>query len=189
MDVASRNRDRVFAAASALFEQNGRGTFPTVEAVRKLVRINMNDVSICMREWRRNQATHIANRLLHQPAFSKACETPAAPDFRQETSILARQYESASQVAMAELSEARRAAAMAELQLRRAESEVRILRHELRAATSALADAMAAKVLAESRTDEVLRQVGEQLDPNLQLLHPTDYTSPKRRSSGARSDP
>ncbi|RNK57918.1 DNA-binding protein, partial [Xanthomonas vasicola] len=39
-----------------MFEQSGREVFPTVDAVRKVAKVNMNDASTAMKEWRRAQA-------------------------------------------------------------------------------------------------------------------------------------
>jgi colicin import membrane protein len=50
-------RDRVFAAADELYAANQRTSFPTVDAVRKKARVNMNDASTGMKEWRRTQST------------------------------------------------------------------------------------------------------------------------------------
>ncbi|UNU01223.1 DNA-binding protein [Xanthomonas translucens] len=56
MDLSKETRDRIFAAAEALFDQAGREVFPTVDAVRKAAKVNMNDASTAMKEWRRTQA-------------------------------------------------------------------------------------------------------------------------------------
>jgi colicin import membrane protein len=56
MDINPDARARILAAADQLFEQAGRATFPTVDAVRRLSKTNMNDASAAMREWRRGQA-------------------------------------------------------------------------------------------------------------------------------------
>lgn len=50
-DVTSR----IFSVADALYEEAGRESFPTVDAVRKRAKVNMNDASIGMRAWRRSQ--------------------------------------------------------------------------------------------------------------------------------------
>ncbi|WP_373991690.1 DNA-binding protein [Duganella sp. BuS-21] len=55
MKPASDTMDRIYAAADSLFEQSGRSAYPTVDAVRKAARTNMNDANSGMREWRRNQ--------------------------------------------------------------------------------------------------------------------------------------
>ncbi|WP_045761417.1 DNA-binding protein [Xanthomonas albilineans] len=56
MELSKETRDRIFAAAEALYDQAGREVFPTVDAVRKVARVNMNDASTAMKEWRRTQA-------------------------------------------------------------------------------------------------------------------------------------
>jgi chromosome segregation ATPase len=56
MDPSQDARDRILAAADALYEQAGREVFPTVDAVRKAAKANMNEASTVMKEWRRTQA-------------------------------------------------------------------------------------------------------------------------------------
>jgi len=53
-------RERVIAAAVELYEQADRQRFPTVDAVRRLSRADMNTVSIVMKEWRQAQTTQAA---------------------------------------------------------------------------------------------------------------------------------
>ncbi|WP_234714358.1 DNA-binding protein, partial [Xanthomonas perforans] len=48
-------RDRILTAADSLYDQAGREVFPTVDAVRKAAKVNMNDASTVMKEWRRMQ--------------------------------------------------------------------------------------------------------------------------------------
>ena len=55
VDTNSENRERILSAAQQLFEQSGRKELPTVDAVRKLSKTNMNDASAVMKEWRRLQ--------------------------------------------------------------------------------------------------------------------------------------
>lgn len=50
-------RERIFAAADELYAANQRLSFPTVDAVRKKAKVNMNDASTGMKEWRRAQST------------------------------------------------------------------------------------------------------------------------------------
>lgn len=49
------NQDRIFAAALELYEQDKRERFPTVDAVRKLAKVSMNDASAGMKAWRKQQ--------------------------------------------------------------------------------------------------------------------------------------
>jgi len=60
MDINQETRSRILAAANQLFEQAGRVDFPTVDAVRRAARANMNDASAVMKEWRRMQTATAA---------------------------------------------------------------------------------------------------------------------------------
>jgi colicin import membrane protein len=68
MKPASDTMERISAAADELFEQNGRATYPTVDAVRKAARVNMNDANSGMREWRRNQMARAVPAAVQVPA-------------------------------------------------------------------------------------------------------------------------
>lgn len=54
-DIPSDIVKRITAAADQLYEDGGRNTFPTVDAVRRKASVNMNDASNVMRAWRRVQ--------------------------------------------------------------------------------------------------------------------------------------
>jgi hypothetical protein len=45
----------ILKAAQQLFETSGRLELPTVDAVRRLSKTNMNDASAVMKQWRRLQ--------------------------------------------------------------------------------------------------------------------------------------
>ncbi len=53
-------RERVFAAATQLFEESGRQTMPTVDQVRRLAKVDMHAATAAMREWRRQQTAQAA---------------------------------------------------------------------------------------------------------------------------------
>ena len=53
MDATATIQERILAAADALYQQAGLAAFPTVDAVRKSARVNMNDASAGMKLWRR----------------------------------------------------------------------------------------------------------------------------------------
>lgn len=53
-------RERITSAAQELYEQTGRESMPTVDAVRRLARVDMNSASAVMREWRRSQTAQAA---------------------------------------------------------------------------------------------------------------------------------
>lgn len=55
MELNPEIRERVIAAANALYEQGGRVDFPRVDDVRRMAKVNMNDASIVMKDWRRQQ--------------------------------------------------------------------------------------------------------------------------------------
>jgi colicin import membrane protein len=67
METATVIRTRIFNAASELYEESDRIDFPTVDAVRKRARVNMNEASTCMREWRRIQKTQAAPATVEVP--------------------------------------------------------------------------------------------------------------------------
>lgn len=55
MDMPKETRDRIYNAANKLYEEAGRAAFPTVDVVRKMAKVNMNDASAVMKEWRHAQ--------------------------------------------------------------------------------------------------------------------------------------
>src|SRR5471032_143483 len=109
MDISPTILDRINAAADALYAAAGRQTFPTVDAVRKQAKVNMNDASVGMRTWRR--------------AHSAESPTPAAeiPEGLQAASVDA--LHSLWAEAVAQSSETLRAA-RAGWEADRAEAEV-----------------------------------------------------------------
>lgn len=67
VQMSKEVRDRIFAAADDLYEQGGREGFPTVDAVRKTARVNMNDASAAMKEWRRSQTSQASPLAVQVP--------------------------------------------------------------------------------------------------------------------------
>jgi colicin import membrane protein len=59
-DIPGEIARRITAAADQLYEENGRASFPNVDAVRRRARVNMNDASGVMRAWRRAQSAAAA---------------------------------------------------------------------------------------------------------------------------------
>lgn len=55
--ISADIRTRIVEAAADLYEQSGRQNLPTVDAVRRAARVDMNSASAVMREWRRAQTT------------------------------------------------------------------------------------------------------------------------------------
>jgi colicin import membrane protein len=67
MDINPEIRERILNAAQTLFEQAGRKDLPTVDAVRKLSKTNMNDASAIMKEWRRLQIVSASAAVVSVP--------------------------------------------------------------------------------------------------------------------------
>lgn len=66
--VSKEIRDRIWAAADFLYEQAGRGEAkPTVDAVRRQAKANMNDVSLVMKDWREAQKTTVKSVAIEVP--------------------------------------------------------------------------------------------------------------------------
>lgn len=57
MELNPDIEQRIYEAADKLFAGEGGARMPTVDAVRKLARTNMNDTSIAMKVWRANKRT------------------------------------------------------------------------------------------------------------------------------------
>ncbi len=58
--IPSEVRDRIVCVAAELFEQSSRKAMPTVDAVRRAARVDMNAASAVMKEWRRAQIAQAA---------------------------------------------------------------------------------------------------------------------------------
>ena len=56
MNLNPEIEQRIYDAADQLYAAEGRARLPTVDAVRKLARTNMNDASVAMKVWRTNHA-------------------------------------------------------------------------------------------------------------------------------------
>jgi len=72
-------RERVFAAASQIFEESGRQAMPTVDQVRRLAKVDMHAATAAMREWRRQQTAQAAPIAVAVPeVVAKANEVAVA---------------------------------------------------------------------------------------------------------------
>lgn len=89
MELSKEIRDRIFSAADALFEQTGRAAFPTVDAVRRSARVNMNDASVGMKEWRRAQTAKAAPVAIQVPEAIQRASSAALTVLWQEAQQLA----------------------------------------------------------------------------------------------------
>jgi len=89
MEISKETRDRIFAAADALYEQLGQASFPTVYAVRKAAGVNMNDASAGMREWRRARTTQVTPAAAQIPAAVLQASNTALSTLWQEAQSVA----------------------------------------------------------------------------------------------------
>jgi len=89
MDIAQEIKDRVLAAANALYEQGGRVEFPTVAAVRARASADMNAASLVMREWRRSQTAQPAPVAVEVPDKVRAANGVAMSVLWAEAQALA----------------------------------------------------------------------------------------------------
>ena len=107
MDIAKDIRDRITAAASALYEEAERSDFPTVAAVRSRAGVDMNAASIVMREWRRAQMVPASPLMIEVPEKVRTSSAAALASLWAEAQSLANEsLLSAQAVWEAERSEA-----------------------------------------------------------------------------------
>jgi hypothetical protein len=99
MKPASDILERIYAAADSLFEQNGCAAYPTVDAVRKTARVNMNDANSGMREWRRNQMARAVPALVPVPAVITEAQAALVAELWQAAQALAGESLAAAQSA------------------------------------------------------------------------------------------
>ena len=97
MELNKDTRDRIFAAADSLYEQAGRAAFPTVDAVRKTARVNMNDASAGMKEWRRAQTAQAAPVAVQVPEVVMQASSAALAALWHEAQELANESLRAAQ--------------------------------------------------------------------------------------------
>ncbi|HBU6176791.1 TPA: DNA-binding protein [Klebsiella oxytoca] len=90
-------RDRIIAAAVELYEQDNRESFPTVDAVRRAARADMNTTSAVMREWRRQQTVQAAPVAVTVPEVVAQANTAALAALWQQAQELANESLRAAQ--------------------------------------------------------------------------------------------
>ena len=89
MDINTESRDRILAAAQQLFDQSGRLELPTVDAVRRLSKTNMNDASAVMKEWRRLRIASATAVTVEVPARVASASMAALSTLWSEAQALA----------------------------------------------------------------------------------------------------
>lgn len=169
-------RERIIAAATDLFEQSGRETMPTVDAVRRAARVDMNAASAVMKEWRRAQTAQAAPVAVAVPEVVQQASSAAVATIWQQAQELANESLRSAQAAWEteraeldamrqELAEAfeRQAgeldATTAELAAEKAATEK--LAQELAAVRQELGAAQEQAHTAEARAQEIERRADE----------------------------
>lgn len=183
MELANDTLERIFAAADALYEQAGHTEFPTVDAVRKTARVNMNDANAGMKRWRHahmaqavpvavqvpesvQQAGGAALAVLWREAQELAHEALRAAQAgwdaeRAEADTLNKQIADAYEVQAAELDAARADIAHAKADADRLSADKAQLDGELADARRSLASALGAGERMEARAIEIELRAGE----------------------------
>lgn len=99
MEINEETRNRIIAAANQLFEQAGRTSFPTVDAVRRNARANMNDASAVMKDWRRMQTATSTAVAIAVPDRVKQASQAALATLWADAQDLAKEALTAAQAA------------------------------------------------------------------------------------------
>lgn len=173
-------RERIIAAAAELYDQAGRENLPTVDAVRRAARADMNTTSVVMREWRRAQTAQAAPVAVTVPEVVTQANTAALASLWQQAQELANESLRAAQAAWeterAELDTMRQELANAyetqatELDQVRAAAETADQAHQVQSQHAAgelanvrteLTQADTRAERAEAKADEIERRAGD----------------------------
>lgn len=197
MDIAKDIRDRITAAASALYEEAERSDFPTVAAVRSRAGVDMNAASIVMREWRRSQMVPASPLMIEVPEKVRTSSAAALASLWAEAQSLANEsLLSAQAVWEAERSEAETlrgelstAFDAKDIELRAAQGE--ITRHQaavaeslerMRELTEQVARSSERAGTAEARAEEIERRADD-LRAELERVH-AQFLGEREKLSG-----
>lgn len=183
MELNPSTRDRIFHAADTLYGETDRQTFPTVDAVRKFAKVNMNDASTGMKAWRRSQSMQIAPMAIQVPgalqhssatalavlwseAVALANETLRAAQAgwdaeRAEAEALREQIANAYEAQAIELEMAQALAIRLESEIASINAEMRDAQKRSDDAALEIAIARAATTQAESRSFEIERRADD----------------------------
>lgn len=159
-EIASTTiRDRIYSAATELYEHANRERFPTVDAVRRLSKADMNSVSLLMKEWRHAQTVKAAPvAAVAIPEAVQAAYTAAAAELWTRAIALANQSLLSAQAGWD--------AERAELEDMRADMATACdtQAEELEFSTLALAQAQAQAAAAAEQTEQVRNSITESLN-------------------------
>src|SRR5574344_1183668 len=97
--IPAELKDRITAAAQELYELADRQRFPTVDAVRRHAKADMNSTSAVMREWRKSQQTAPVAVAVAVPEAVAAAGTAALAAIWQQAQELANESLAAAQAA------------------------------------------------------------------------------------------
>jgi colicin import membrane protein len=183
MEPNKEVQDRIFTAADSLYAQLDHGRFPTVDDVRKLAKVNMNDASSGMKEWRRartaqpvpamvrvpdgvQKAGDLALSALWSAALEVANENLRALQGvwgveRAEAETLNRQLADAHESQAGELAAALARVAELERSGQEAVDALTDAQNKLEEARNAKLVGDRAKVIAEQRADEIQRRADD----------------------------
>ncbi|WP_426107459.1 DNA-binding protein [Massilia sp. TSP1-1-2] len=175
--------ERISSAANSLYEEAGHAAFPTVDSVRRRAKVNMNDASAGMKEWRRAQTTRVAPVAVQIPETVQNASALALATLWHEAQELANESLRAAQIGWeAERIEAQtlnmqigdayealslnfdaaqQDVSTVRMNLEQSEAIVQDLQVELETANVALAASKAASVTAEARTVEIKHRADE----------------------------
>lgn len=105
--ISSDIKDRVFAAADRLYQAADRESFPTVDAVRREAKTDMNAASSLMKEWRKTQtAAPVAVAVTVPETLSKAASELVVSVWTQATGLANESLKSAEAAWVTERAEA-----------------------------------------------------------------------------------
>lgn len=143
MSIPSEIKDRIIATADELYEQSGRESMPTVDAVRRAAKVDMNSASAVMREWRKRltaQAAPVAVAIPEPVAKAASVATAALWKAAQDVAGEALQAAAAAwETERVEMEQMRQEMSQAfELQAEESASEIEELTEQIRSGQEAL---------------------------------------------------
>lgn len=174
--IPAEIRDRITAVANELFEDAGREAFPTVDAVRRAARADMNTTSAVMREWRRAQTAQAVPVAVAVPETITQANAVALAALWQQAQELANESLQAAQAAWeterveldamrAELADAyeSQATELDEVRagLERANAATDQVHAELATTRAELSQAVMRAERAEAKADEIERRAND----------------------------
>ncbi len=210
MDLNQDTRARVLTVANSLYEEGGRSAFPTVDAVRRAAKVDMNAASLLMREWRRMQTASPAPLAVAVPDRLRQAQDGALAALWAEAQEISNEALKAAQSAwdaerdQAESLRAELAAAFeterseleaATARLADLERELQLLRdtsaataRELRAVDEARAAAEGRAAVAEQRAEELANRVADLKTELSRTHHESDRLRAERDQAAQTSD-